>query len=76
MKYNGWTNRATWNWSNHLMCTDDRILFFRALNDDLGGMSDKRFMNICQQVVGSDEVDGDLITDVNIQELKEALKDI
>ncbi|MGL4997505.1 MAG: hypothetical protein ACRC5T_00725 [Cetobacterium sp.] len=75
-KYNGWTNRSTWNWNNHLMCTEERVIFLRSLSKEIEKMENAELRALMIEVVGSKEVDGDGINEVNISEIKEALKDI
>ena len=67
-KYDGWTNRATWNVDVWL--SNDREIYkmMKALN-----MSDpNQFENFCVYLWGNESPDGERLSDVNWQEIADA----
>ena len=67
-KYNGWTNRATWNVDVWL--SNDREIYkmMKALK-----MSERnQFENFCVYLWGNETPDGERLSDVNWQEIADA----
>lgn len=75
-KYNGWTNRETWNWNNHLMDNENKIDYLRANNEYLKTCTTEELKAFLVDMLRTEEVDGDSIHRANIEEIRTAIIDI